>query len=119
MQKSKDSLKDCFENVNIRLRDQYLAIAFFSFSRNKGITQFVRYMTVKLLNDCPWADLEGRQGDPLPLKNHKNIGFPCNTGPDLLNTHKATKPAFNVGPSSARQRHDIYSALWTLYLIIN
>ena len=29
--------------------------------------------------------------DPPPLKNHKN--------------YKATKPAFNVGPSSARQRN--------------
>ena len=32
------------------------------------------------------------------LKVHKNIGFLCNTGPDLLKHHKATKPAFNVGP---------------------
>ena len=39
-----------------------------------------------------------------PLKNHKNIGFLCNTGPDPLKNHKATKPAFNVGPASARQR---------------
>ena len=31
---------------------------------------------------------------------HKNIGFPRNTGPDPLKNHKATKPAFNVGPSS-------------------
>ena len=40
-----------------------------------------------------------------PLKNHKNEGFLSNTGPDPLENHKATKPAFNVGPSSARQRH--------------
>ena len=39
-----------------------------------------------------------------PLKNHNHIGFICNTGPDPLKNHKATKPAFNVGPSSARQR---------------
>ena len=32
---------------------------------------------------------------PPPLKNHKNIGFLSNTGPDLLKNHKATKPAFN------------------------
>ena len=32
------------------------------------------------------------------LKNHKNIGFLSNTGPDPLKNHKATKPAFNVGP---------------------
>ena len=41
--------------------------------------------------------------DP-PAKNHKNIGFHINTGPDPL---KATKPVFNFGPSSARQRNAI------------
>ena len=34
-----------------------------------------------------------------------NIGFFSNTGPDTFKNHKATKPAFNVGPSSARQRN--------------
>ena len=43
--------------------------------------------------------LEGRAG------KNKAIGFLSNTGPDLLENHKATKPAFNVGPSSARQRN--------------
>ena len=38
---------------------------------------------------------------PPPLKNHKIIGFLSNTCPDLLKNHKATKPAFNVGPSTA------------------
>ena len=36
--------------------------------------------------------------DPTPLKNHKNIQFPSNTGPDPLKNHKATKSAFNDGP---------------------
>ena len=50
--------------------------------------------------------------DPPPrLKNHKNIGFLSNTGPDPLQNHKATKPAFNVGPSSARQRNAIEMAV--------
>ena len=40
-----------------------------------------------------------------PLKNHKNIGFPSNT-----ENHEATKPAFNVGPSSARQQNAIKMA---------
>ena len=40
--------------------------------------------------------------DPPPLKNHKNIGFSSNIGPDPLK-----KPAFNVGPSSARQQNAI------------
>ena len=42
--------------------------------------------------------------DP-PLKNHKNIRFLSNTGPDPLKNHKATKPEFNEGPSSIRQRN--------------
>ena len=42
------------------------------------------------------ADPEGGEvgPDPLPLMNHKNIGFLRYTG-----------PVFNVGPSSARQRN--------------
>ena len=52
---------------------------------------------------CTWvvacADPEGGgQGSGPPLKNHKNIGFLSNTGPDPLRILKATKPAFNVGP---------------------
>ena len=35
------------------------------------------------------------------------IGFPSNIGPDPLENHKATMPAFNVGPSSACQRNTI------------
>ena len=44
---------------------------------------------------------------PPPLKNYKHIGFLSNTGPDPMKNHKATKPAFNVRPSSARQRNAI------------
>ena len=44
----------------------------------------------------------GDSGSVLPLKNHKVIGFPSNTGPDPLKNHKSTKPTFNVWPSSAR-----------------
>ena len=49
----------------------------------------------------------GGQGAWIPMKNHKNIGFLCNNGPDPLKNHKDTKPAFNVEPSSARQRNAI------------
>ena len=56
-----------------------------------------------------FADPKGGGGDrgsdphPLnPMKNHKAIGFLINTGPDPLFKHEDTKPAFNVGPSSAR-----------------
>ena len=31
-----------------------------------------------------WADPEGWAGVQTPLKNHRTIGFPCNTGPDPL-----------------------------------
>ena len=41
------------------------------------------------------GDFRGGQG--------KNLGFLSNTGPDPLKNHKATKPEFNVGLSSARQ----------------
>ena len=47
---------------------------------------------------------------PPPPENHKNIGFLSNTGPDPIKIHKATKPAFNVRPSSARQRDAIEMA---------
>ena len=39
----------------------------------------------------------GGTGCPDPLKNHKNIGFLSNTGPEPLKKSQATKPAFNVG----------------------
>ena len=55
------------------------------------------------------ADSEGGQGvrTPPPGKLQKNIAFLSNTGPDPLYNHKATNPAFNVGPLSARQRNAI------------
>ena len=43
-------------------------------------------------------------------KDHKNIEFLSNAGPDPLKNFEATEPAFNVGPSSARQRNAIYMA---------
>ena len=57
------------------------------------------------------TDREGGTGGlDDPLKSHNNIGFLNNTGPDPLKHHKATKPAFNKGPSSARQRNAILIA---------
>ena len=42
--------------------------------------------TAEGLKQCSWADPEGGQGvrTPPPLKNHKNVGFLSNTGPDPL-----------------------------------
>ena len=59
---------------------------------------------------------------PPPPKNHKNIGFLSNTGPDSLKNHTATKPAFNVGPSSPFHHYKnggpliahLYTGIWTL-----
>ena len=59
------------------------------------------------LNDNACADPEGGQGfqtPPLPEKS-QNIGFLSNTGRDHMKNHKATKPAFNVGSSSAHQEN--------------
>ena len=66
-------------------------------------------LTPLLLNTC--ADPEGDRGSGPPLlKKHKNIGFPSNIGQDPIKINTATKPTFNVGPSSARQRNAILSA---------
>ena len=54
-----------------------------------------------------WADIEGGTGGRTPLKNHKNIGFLRNTGLIPMESHKAIKTAFNVGPSSARKQNAI------------
>ena len=48
----------------------------------------------------------GGSGSP-PSENHTAIGFLSYTGLDPLKNHKVTKPAFNVGPSSACQRNSI------------
>ena len=40
---------------------------------------------------------------PGGLKNHKNIRFLSNTGPDPVKNYKATMPAFNVGPTSSNR----------------
>ena len=62
-----------------------------------------------------WAELEGGTGGPddppPPEKSQKYTGrASSNTGPDPLKNNKATKPAFNDGPSSARQRNAIEMA---------
>ena len=65
------------------------------------------------LNTCTFkiqacADPEGGGvgGQDSP-ENHKIIGFLSNTGLDPLKKNKATKLAFNVEPSSSRQRNAI------------
>ena len=50
-----------------------------------------------LLNPC--VDPEGGAEGPDPLKYHQNIGYLSKTGPDPLENHKATEPAFNGTPA--------------------
>ena len=65
----------------------------------------LRKWAVSLEPSCADPEGGGGQGVGTPLENQKNIRFVSNTGPDPLKHHRATKPAFNVGPSSARQRN--------------
>ena len=54
------------------------------------------------------AQIQRGTGGPDPqLRKSQNIGFLSNTGPDPIKNHEATKQAFNVGPSSTRQRNAI------------
>ena len=46
-----------------------------------------------------------------PPKKHKNLGFLSNTGPDPLKNHKATKPAFNIGPPAKRHLNGVSLAM--------
>ena len=56
---------------------------------------------------CTDPEGGGGAGGPHPQEKSQNIGFLSNTGLDPLKNLKATKPAFNVGPSLARQRNAI------------
>ena len=51
--------------------------------------------------------MRGSRGGGGTPEKYKNIGFLSNTGPDLLKNQRATKPAFNVGQTSSRQRNAI------------
>ena len=42
------------------------------------------------------------KGSGPPVENNKVMGYFSNTGPDTQEDQKVTKPAFNVGLSSAR-----------------
>ena len=46
---------------------------------------------------------------PIPMKNHKSIGYLSNTGPDPLKNHKATNSI--IGPQA--YRHCYEKALWS------
>ena len=58
-----------------------------------------------------WADPEGGRGSgKIFPEQSQNIVSLCNTGPDSLKNHKATKQAFNIRPASARQENAISMA---------
>ena len=71
-----------------------------------------RFFVLNSSTHCTEGRMCGSRGGgarvrtPAPLKNHKNIGYLSDTGPDPLK-NKAAEPAFNGGPSSARQRNAI------------
>ena len=85
---------------------------FFTFFISIFLRHYVTYVPAgfgkvrfALILGCLGRIQRGDRGSgppPPPLKITK-IGFLSNTAPDLLTNHKATKPAFNVGPLSARQ----------------
>ena len=79
---------------------------FFTFFFSIFHRHYVTYVPAGFSTDpwLSWADSEGGTGGPdPPEKSKKKIGFLSNTGQDLPKNHQATKPAFNVGPLSARQ----------------
>ena len=43
----------------------------------------------------------GGSGPPPPPEKSQKYRDLCNTGPDSLKNHKATKPALNVGPATS------------------
>ena len=63
--------------------------------------------TARIMRGSRGGGGQGVRTPPPPPAKSKNIGFLSNTGPDPLKYHKATKSAFNVRPSSARQRNAI------------
>ena len=85
-----------------------IGIKFITFVRIYFRLMSLVYSSTPCIRTVTCADSEGGQGvrTPSPEKL-KNRGFLINAGPDPLKNHKATKPAFNVGPPSARQRNAI------------
>ena len=61
-------------------------------------------MTKKFLD---WHGGTGGPDPPPPLERLQKIGFLSNTDPAPLKIRKATRPEFNVRPSSVRQQNAI------------
>ena len=69
------------------------------------VTKHITQKPCLIMGGSRGGDRESRP--PPPLKNYKAIGILSNTGPDSLEYYKATKPAVNVQPLSARQQNAI------------
>ena len=76
--------------------------------RAKIVSEYDQEIPQSQIADNPVAPQEeplnhlgtrGGQGVRTPPEKSQNIGFRRNTGPDPLKNLKATKPAFNNGPS--------------------
>ena len=85
-----------------------------AFAQVGYLKRHVKFHTREKPHECessPKSHMRIQRGTggqtPPPLENHKNIGVLSNTGLDPLKNDKATNLAFNVGPSSARQRNAI------------
>ena len=75
-------------------------------ARTRGLSVSSQALRLPLSHCAPiWADPEWGTGGPESPEKLQKIGILSNTGPDPPKNHKATKPEFNVGPSSARQRN--------------
>ena len=82
--------------------------AYFSHYVTYVPTGFGKVLLALILSCHGWIQRgTGGPDPPPPPEKSQNLGFLSNTGPDLLKNHKATKPAFNVRPLSARQRNSI------------
>ena len=78
-----------------------------SIAKKPYIYQSHKYVIYTLHARIQRGGAQGVRTLPSPLKNYQNIGFLSNTGPTPPKNHKATKPACNVGPSSAPQPNAI------------
>ena len=87
------------------------------FSLQTDYALYLLYCLMYILLSYSSADPDGGSSSgppPPPLKNHKNIGFISNTGPDLLKNHKAAKQDSMSGHHPARQCNAIDGQLISL-----
>ena len=70
----------------------------------KHIFDLKKFKILKLVMRGPRVR-GGAGGRDTPHEKSQNYRVFSNTGPDPLKNYKAIKPAFHVGPSTARQRN--------------